>query len=56
VLTHVALSYTAFHAGSAYPPVDSKKPWIFGFATAFIFVVLPWVAQPIMDAFGWSLT
>jgi hypothetical protein len=53
--THIWLSYAAFHAGSAYPPLDSKKPWIFGFATAFIFVALPWVAQPIMDALGWQL-
>lgn len=55
VISHIALSYTAFNAGSAYPPLDSKKPWIFGFATAFIFVALPWVAQPIMDALGWQL-
>src|SRR3954468_6844266 len=55
VLSHIALGYTAFRAGSAYPPLDSKKPWIFGFGTAFIFVALPWVAQPIMDALGWQL-
>src|SRR3954463_2598692 len=55
VLSHIALGYTAFHAGSADPPLDSKKPWILGFAQAFIFVALPWVAQPIMDALGWQL-
>jgi hypothetical protein len=55
ILSHIALSYTSFRAGSAYPPLDSKKPWVFGFATAFIFVALPWVAQPIMDALGWQL-
>ena len=55
VITHLALSYTAFHAGSAYPPLDSKKPWIFGFATAFIFVAVPWVAVPLAEAFGWQL-
>lgn len=55
VATHVALAYTAFKAGSAYPPLDSKKPWIFGFATAFIFVALPWVAIPLAQAMGWQL-
>ena len=55
VLSHSALAYTAFHAGMAYPPLDSKKPWILGFATAFIFVVLPWVAVPLAEALGWSI-
>ena len=56
VVTHVALAYTAFHAGSAaYPPLDSKKPWIFGFATAFIFVAIPWVAVPLAQALGYQL-
>lgn len=53
VVTHLALSYTAFQAGSAYPPLDSKKPWVFGFATAFIFMAIPWVAVPLAEAFGW---
>src|SRR3954469_11810615 len=43
VITHLALALTAFRAGGSYPPLDSKKPWIFGFLTGFIFVVLPWV-------------
>jgi hypothetical protein len=55
VITHAALAYTAFRAGGAYPPLDSKKPWIFGFATAFIFVVIPWVALPLAESMGWSL-
>ena len=54
-ITHLALAFTAFQAGGSYPPLDSKKPWIFGFLTAFIFVVLPWVAEPLMEAMGWSL-
>jgi hypothetical protein len=54
-LAHLYLAFTAFRAGSSYPPLDSKKPWIFGFMTAFIFVVLPWVAGPLMDAVGWTL-
>jgi hypothetical protein len=55
VVTHVALSYTSFHAGSAYPPLDSKKPWIFGFLTAFIFVAIPWVAVPLAAALGYQI-
>jgi hypothetical protein len=54
-VTHLALAFAAFRAGSLYPPHDSKKPWIFGFLTAFIFVVLPWVAEPLADAMGWQL-
>src|SRR3954469_8945575 len=52
VISHLALAYTAFRAGSSYPPLDSKKPWIFGFATAFIFVAIPWVSIPLAEAFG----
>jgi hypothetical protein len=52
-LTHIALAISAFRAGGAYPPADSKKPWVFGFATAFIFVVIPWVAVPLAEAIGW---
>src|ERR1043165_5986642 len=55
ILTHLFLSYTAFHAGSAYPPLDSKKPWVFGFLTAFIFVTIPWVAVPLAEAVGWQI-
>ena len=53
-LSHLALAFMAFRAGSSYPPLDSKKPWVFGFLTAFIFVVIPWVAEPLMEAMGWS--
>jgi hypothetical protein len=54
-VTHLLLAFAAFRAGGSYPPHDSKKPWIFGFLTAFIFIVLPWVAQPLADAMGWQL-
>jgi hypothetical protein len=52
-VTHLALAFTAFRAGGAYPALDSKKPWVFGFLTAFIFVVIPWVAAPLAEAMGW---
>jgi hypothetical protein len=54
-ITHLALAFTAFRAGGSYPALDSKKPWVFGFLTAFIFVVLPWVAVPLADALGLQL-
>lgn len=53
-VTHLALAFTAFRAGGSYPPLDSKKPWVFGFLTAFIFVVIPWVAEPLTEAMGWT--
>jgi len=53
-VAHLALAYTAFRAGGSYPPLDSKKPWVFGFLTAFIFVVIPWVAAPLAEAIGWG--
>jgi hypothetical protein len=53
--THLALAFAAFRAGGAYPALDSKKPWVFGFLTAFIFVVIPWVAVPLSEAMGWQL-
>jgi hypothetical protein len=53
-VAHLALAVAAFRAGQSYPPLDSKKPWVFGFLTAFIFVVLPWVAAPLAEALGWG--
>src|ERR1043165_8837985 len=56
VVTHLFLAYESFHAGqTAYPPLDSKRPWILGFATAFIFVTIPWVSVPLAEAFGWQI-
>ncbi len=54
-IAHLLLALSAFRAGGLYPPLDSKKPWVFGFLTAFIFVALPWVAEPLADAMGWQL-
>ncbi len=54
-LTHLFLAFAAFRASSSFPPHDSKKPWVFGFMTAFIFVVIPWVAAPLAEAFGWQI-
>jgi hypothetical protein len=55
-ITHLALAFAAFRAGGAYPALDSKKPWVFGFLTAFIFVVIPWVAAPLAEALGLGAT
>ena len=54
-VAHLALAFSAFRAGGSYPPLDSKKPWVFGFLTAFIFVALPWVAVPLAEVMGWQL-
>jgi hypothetical protein len=53
-IAHLLLAFAAFRAGGSYPPLDSKKPWIFGFLTALIFVTIPWVAQPFAEAMGWQ--
>ena len=54
-VTHLLLAFAAFRSSSGYPPHDSKKPWVFGFLTAFIFVVIPWIAAPLAEAMGWQL-
>jgi hypothetical protein len=53
-VAHLILAVMAFRAGGAYPPHDSKKPWLFGFLTALVFVAIPWVAEPIADMMGWE--
>jgi hypothetical protein len=46
---HVPMAVFAFQASSAYPPLDSKRPWIIGFVTALVFLAIPWVAPSIVD-------
>ena len=54
-VSHLLLAFAAFRSSSGYPPHDSKKPWVFGFLTAFIFVAIPWIAGPFAEAMGWQL-
>jgi hypothetical protein len=48
-LAHVPMAFFAFQASTAYPPLDSKRPWIVGFVTALVFLAIPWVAPSFVD-------
>ena len=50
VAAHLPMAYFAFDASKAYPPLDSKKPWIIGFVTSVVFLAIPWVAPAMMAA------
>lgn len=47
-LAHVAMAGAAIHASTAYPPFDTKRPWIIGFATAIGLMALGWLAPVIL--------
>jgi hypothetical protein len=49
-LAHVPMAVFAFRASTAYPPLDSKKPWLVGFVTAVVFLAIPWIAPSLLDA------
>ena len=49
---HLPMAIFALHASTAYPPYDSKRPWLVGFGTALIFLAIPWVAPGVMEMFG----
>lgn len=51
-LAHVPMAVLAFRASAAYPPGDSKRPWIIGFATALVFVAIPWIAPALTGVTG----
>ena len=51
-LAHVPMAIFAFRASTAYPPLDSKRPWIVGFVTALLFLAIPWVAPSVLEAIG----
>ena len=50
-IAHVPMAYWAFKSSEAYPPLDSKRPWIVGFVTALVFLSIPWFAPALVDAF-----
>jgi hypothetical protein len=52
-LAHIPMAYFAFKASEAYPPRDSKRPWIIGFATALVFLAIPWFAPALVEAMSW---
>ena len=47
-IAHVPMAYFAFKAADAYPPLDSKRPWIVGFVTALVFLAIPWMAPTLL--------
>ncbi|MDQ3995673.1 MAG: hypothetical protein M3303_01505 [Gemmatimonadota bacterium] len=47
-LAHVAMAGAAIHASTAYPPFDTKRPWIVGFATAVGLITLGWLAPLVI--------
>jgi hypothetical protein len=49
-LAHIPMAFFAFKSASAYPPLDSKRPWLVGFITALVFLSIPWFAPALMDA------
>jgi hypothetical protein len=49
-IAHIPMAIMAFRASTAYPPLDSKRPWIIGFVTALVFLSIPWIAPTLIDA------
>jgi hypothetical protein len=48
-VAHVPMAFFAFQAHTAYPPTDSKRPWVVGFLTAVAFLAIPWMAPALLD-------
>ncbi|HJQ22084.1 MAG TPA: hypothetical protein VJ867_17200 [Gemmatimonadaceae bacterium] len=51
-LAHLPMAYFAFQSSTAYPPLDSKRPWIVGFVTALVFLAIPWIAPTLVSSLG----
>ena len=47
-LAHGLMAGAALHASTAYPPFDTKRPWMIGFVTAVALLALSWLAPLIM--------
>ena len=48
-LAHIPMAIFAFRSSTAYPPLDSKKPWLIGFITSLVFLAIPWIAPSLVD-------
>jgi FtsH-binding integral membrane protein len=46
---HIPMAITGFMASTAYPPNDSKQPWVVGFITALAFLSLGWFATDLQQ-------
>lgn len=49
-LAHIPMAIFAIKSATAYPPEDSKRPWLVGFITALVFLSIPWMAPALVDA------
>jgi FtsH-binding integral membrane protein len=49
-LAHIPMAIFAIKSATAYPPQDTKKPWLVGFITALVFLAIPWIAPVLIDA------
>lgn len=47
-IAHIPMAIFAFQASTAYPPTDSKRPWIVGFVTALVLLAIPWIAPTLV--------
>ena len=53
-IAHIPMAVFAMKAATAYPPHDSKRPWLVGFVTALVFLAIPWIAPTLIDAVSLS--
>lgn len=49
-LAHIPMAFFAIKSATAYPPQDTKQPWIIGFIAALAFLAIPWFAPALLDA------
>jgi len=49
---HLPMAIAAFRSSTAFPPHDSKRPWIVGFVAALVFLAIPWIAPALLTALG----
>jgi FtsH-binding integral membrane protein len=47
---HIPMAVFAIKSATAYPPQDTKRPWLVGFITALVFLAIPWMAPVLIDA------
>jgi hypothetical protein len=49
-VAHIPMAVFAIRSATAYPPEDTKRPWLVGFITALVFLAIPWMAPVLVDA------
>jgi hypothetical protein len=49
-IAHVPMAVFAIKSATAYPPQDTRQPWIVGFVVALVFLAIPWFAPVLIDA------